>query len=428
VSAQPTAADEQRPPPTGGRPWLRLLVSVLLMVVFVGALLTQVRLEDLRRVVRELRPGWALLSLLAYALLPLFRGWRLAALLNRWPPVGAVSTATGEAHANDNGVADKSAPTTAAPVRAVSTATGSQGSGIRGQGTHNGNGVADKSAPTGMNDAHQPRIPFWRLVFLSAVQNYLIFLLPFRAGEVSFIVLLTREKTVSASLATKALVAVRVLDGIFTLGAFLFVAALPGVCPAEARALILPVGAVLVLMIGLLLWPDRVGRWAWRIFGPVVGKLEQWRLPGAAKVRGYLEKTTAIVDVRSFRAALPSALLATLAVLLLVIVRFWCSLNAVGADISLLSTVYVATAMTVFSSLPIHGLAGFGPGDAAGAGLLMTISEPAHPTGFEAGPAIALQLGSHVLIALTTTIVGSIGSLGLQRMNGGDQRDGGERG
>ena len=390
---------EPHPPPTKNRPWLRLLVSVLLMVVFVGALLTQVRLDDLRRVVKELHLGWALLSLLAYALLPVCRGWRLAALLNRRPPVGAVSTATG-----------------------------SQGSGIRGQGTHNGNGVADESAPTGMNDAHQPRIPFWRLVFLSAVQNYLIFLLPFRAGEVSFIVLLTREKTVSASLATKALVAVRVLDGIFTLGAFLFVAALPGVCPAQARALILPVGAVLVLMIGLLLWPDRVGRWAWRIFGPVVGKLEQWRLPGAAKARGYLEKTTAIVDVRSFRAALPSALLATLAVLLLVIVRFWCSLNAVGADISLLSTVYVATAMTVFSSLPVHGLAGFGPGDAAGAGLLMTISEPAHPTGFEAGPAIALQLGSHVLIALTTTIVGSIGSLGLQRMNGGDQRDGGERG
>ena len=32
------------------------------MVVFVGALLTQVRLDDLRRVVRELHPGWALLS------------------------------------------------------------------------------------------------------------------------------------------------------------------------------------------------------------------------------------------------------------------------------------------------------------------------------------------------------------------------------
>ena len=353
------------------------------MVVFVGALLTQVRLEDLRRVVRELHLGWALLSLLAYALLPVFRGWRLGALLNR-------------------------------RTAAVSDRRSANGERMNGNG-----------APGPCADRWPLRadgIPLWRLVFLSAVQNYLIFILPFRAGEVSFIVLLTREKTVSASLATKALVAIRVLDGIFTLGAFLFVAALPGVCPPQARALILPVGAVVALMIGLLVWPDRVGRWAWRIFGPAARKLEQWHFPGAAKARGYLEKTTAIVDVRSFRAALPSALLATVGVLVLVVVRFWCSLNAVGAGISLLSTVYVATAMTVLSSLPIHGLAGFGPGDAAGAGLLMTVSERAHPTGFEAGAAIALQLGSHVLIVLTTTIVGLIGSLGLQRTAGSDQR------
>jgi len=167
----------------------------------------------------------------------------------------------------------------------------------------------------------------------------------------------------------------------------------------------------------LLLWPDVVGRVVWRLFGPLVQKLEQWHIPGAGKVRGYLERTMSIADVRGFRAALPSVLLASLAVLVLVVLRFWASLNAVGADLSLPPGVYVASTMTLLGALPIHGLAGFGPGDAAGAGLLMTVSSPAHPTGFDPGTAIAVQLGSHVLTALTTALIGLIGSVGLQRRN-----------
>jgi hypothetical protein len=372
--------------PSSNRPWLRLLISVLLMVIFVGGLLTQVRLHDLREVGRKLDPGWVLLSVFWYALLPIVRAWRLSALLNRpfaargagWKPAGPTGS------------------TDVAPAEPCGT-----------------DSPAVSAAPR-----EPPRLPLWRLVFISAVQNYLIFILPFRAGEVSFIVLLGRERAVGASLATKGLVAIRVLDGMFTLGAFLLVAALPGVCPPQARALIVPVGAVLVMLIGLLAWPDVVGRGVWRLFGPVVQRLEQWRVPGGARLRGYLERTMSITDVRTFRAALPSALLASLAVLVLVVLRFWASLNAVGANLSLLSAVYVASAMTILSALPIHGLAGFGPGDAAGAGLLMTISEPAHPNGFDPGTAIALQLGSHVLVALSTTIIGLIGSVGLQRQNG----------
>jgi len=344
-----TPTTEESPetaPSPAPRPWLRSLGSLLLALLFVGALLTQVKGRDLQQVVRDLHPGWALISLLTYGVMPLCRGWRMAVLLG-----GRASSR--------------------------------------------------------------------RLMAIAAVQNYLIFILPLRAGDVSFIVLLTREPNISAALATKTMVAVRLLDLSFILAAFLVVLALPGVCPPQAHALGLPVALILLVLIGLWLWPDVVGRWLWRLLGPLVQWLEQRRLPGAGKVRGYLQGAMSIENVKAYRATLPPTLLATLVLIGLIIVRQWSALNAVGANLALPSGVYLASTMTVLSALPIHGLAGFGPGDAAGAGLLMTVLDPAHPTGFAWSSAIAVQLGSHVLVVVTTTIVGLLGGLILHRMGTG---------
>jgi glycosyltransferase 2 family protein len=246
-------------------------------------------------------------------------------------------------------------------------------------------------------------LPAVRLAAISCIQNLLLTLLPMRSGEISFVALLAREERVGVAWATKILVAVRLLDLAVVLGLFLVAVGVPGVVPPVVRATALPVAGLLMLVIGMLMWPQTLGRLLRPPVMWLTSRRPVARLRGAEKLRTGLEHAVTIADPEHFRRSLPLLWLQSLLLWALAMGLNYSVAAALGTGLSLLAVMYFATVLIVSSVLPIHGLGGYGPHDAIGAALLVSLGLPAQT-------AIAIELSWRTATVLTTAVLGAIGA------------------
>jgi uncharacterized membrane protein YbhN (UPF0104 family) len=309
--------------------WLRLAVSVLLAVVFVGLLLSQVQLADLTELFSRMNLAWVLVAAVAYAAMGVSRGMRFWIMTKR----------------------------AASPVR---------------------------------------------LSAIAAAQALLLSILPMRTGEISFVGLLGRERGVGGPWASKILVAVRLLD--LAAVCIVFIVALPlstAVPVAVAAALPFAVAGV-IFPLGLLAWPHLIAGLVRRPVIWVVNNQLLGRLPGIPKLAGFLDRTMSVSDPQWFRRMLPILLLLSVAVWTLAACVSYSCLRSIGVVVSGVDAAFMTSVLVLSSVLPIHGLGGYGPQNAIGAGLLMTI-------GIGKETAIPAHLGWHTLQLIIQCVVGSIG-------------------
>jgi hypothetical protein len=244
--------------------------------------------------------------------------------------------------------------------------------------------------------------PVWRLSAVAGLQNLLLALLPLRGGEVTFVALLSREATIGAAWASKILVAVRVLDLLVVCVLLAAVVVWPSGLPEVARLALLPAAILGLLALGILLWPGRLAQLLrppalWLAKHPRLS-----RLPFAPRLQGFLDRLLQVQDTAWFRRQMPLLLAQTVLVWLLVLATNYACLQSLGLTVSPAAITYLTVLLVLSGILPIHGWGGFGPQDAIGAGLLLTL-------GYERPTAIAAQLAWHAELVLAATIAGLLG-------------------
>lgn len=248
----------------------------------------------------------------------------------------------------------------------------------------------------------------WRWSAVAMVQNLLLTVLPMRTGEVSFVALLAREPGIGLPMAGKLLIAVRLLDLAAVALMFVLGCLLPGTIPAAVRVVWPLAALVLALCMGVLLWPQVLAA----MLRPPLLWLCDRRLVRdhrlAAKMRGLLEEALGVQDLQWLRRKLPLLVLQSVTVWALSgLVNLAC-LMAVGLFITPTQALYLTSVIVLSGVLPIHGLAGFGPLDAIGTGLLMSL-------GHTKTVAIPVQLTWHAQVLLLAGVAGLVGWLGMLR-------------
>ncbi len=243
-----------------------------------------------------------------------------------------------------------------------------------------------------------------RLSAIAGAQALLLSIMPMRTGEISFVGLLGRERGVGAAWASKILVAVRLLDLAAVSIIFIISVCLSANVPAAARSVI-PLAALgFVAPIGLLAWPGQVAAIVrrpvmWLVGNPLLG-----RLPGIGKLSGFLERTMSVSDPQWFRRMLPGLLVLSIAVWAASTLMAYACLRAIAVPIGGLEAAFVTSILVLSSVLPIHGIGGYGPQNAIGAGLLIGL-------GIARDLAISAHLTWHTLQLVIAGVVGAVGWL-----------------
>lgn len=243
-----------------------------------------------------------------------------------------------------------------------------------------------------------------RLSAIAGAQALLLSILPMRTGEISFVGLLGRERGVGASWASKILVAVRLLDLAAVSIIFIIAVSLSADVPVAARAVI-PFAVVgLAVPVSLLAWPAQVAGIVRRPVMWVVGNPLLGRIPGIGKLSGFLDRTMSVSDPRWFRRMLPGLLMLSIAVWGASTLEAYACLRAIAVPVGGLEAAFVTSILVLSSVLPIHGIGGYGPQNAIGAGLLMTLGIARHV-------AIPAHLAWHTLQLVIAGVVGAVGWL-----------------
>jgi len=216
----------------------------------------------------------------------------------------------------------------------------------------------------------------WRWTIVTMAQNLLLLLLPMRTGELSFVALLTRELGTGLAAAGRLVIVVRLLDLASVGLAFALACWLPGVIPSAVRAIWPLAAAASVACLLILLWPQvLVGlvRPPLRWLGERPGLRERALV---TKGRGLMAQLVDLRELPWLRRALPGLLAQSLLIWGLLSVANLCYMAAVGLWLTPAQAFYVTSVIVLSGVLPIHGLASFGPLDAIGTALLMSLGHP----------------------------------------------------
>lgn len=225
-----------------------------------------------------------------------------------------------------------------------------------------------------------------RLAGVTLVHNLLNNLIPFRAGEFSFVWMMRRhagyERTVSA------LIVFRILDLIVI--ALLFVAA-------------------------ALLLPDlrgNLGVYGWFVLG--IGALAGLAAYGArffpaARMPGFARKITESLAAFSPK-LLGAAVLHTAGIWIVSLLMYFVLCDGIGLELSWLALCVPITLVRVANVLPVSGFAGFGTTEGAWVIGMLAV-------GLDYEPAVASGLLIHVLRLVFAGVLGAVGYRLLRRAN-----------
>ena len=248
----------------------------------------------------------------------------------------------------------------------------------------------------------------FRTVFgITVAQNVIATLLPMRAGDVSYVVMVRAAGLSAVSYGIASLILCRVLDfvilgAMYLLPLFWLHLALPG---AVAAAWV--VGAVVlagtVALVSMLFFGRRmamIGDW-------LLALTRAERVRAVAYVWGEVKEGTLQLGHVGAPARLAAVVVLSALIWATSAAWLWCAWYAVGVPLNVPQISFFLAAAQFFTLLPIFLPTGIGPGDALNAAILMAF-------GCAAGPAAAFTLCNRVL-AITYTIILGLLAVALAR-------------
>lgn len=229
--------------------------------------------------------------------------------------------------------------------------------------------------------------PSWTMIGIATKLVLLNFLLPFKLGELGFLLMMKRAYGTPFSRGAGILVLCRLLDLgvvaaiILLTAAWLLDPVIHGWSPALVSMVGLTALAAPLLIADLLPWLRRlIGRW-----------------PRIAHLAGQMSHGASMMHPP--RRRLPIAAL-TLSIWIAHAVIAWLAAIAVAADVGFLSMAMASAASNLAFALPISGVAGLGPPQAAWATML-------HLAGNDWTPAITTALLCHGVLLITLSTFGA---------------------
>ena len=229
-------------------------------------------------------------------------------------------------------------------------------------------------------------LPSWIMIGIATKLVVFNFLLPFKLGELSFPLMMKRALTMPISEAAGILILCRLLDLGVVAAIILFTAAwlLDPLVIGWSPILISLLG--LTALIGSFILPDRL---PWL-------RLLTKRWPSVNKIAGEL--SSGADRMRPTRQRIPVIVL-TLAIWTAHAAIAWLVVVAVGADFGFFATAMASASSNLAFALPITGIAGLGPPQAAWATML-------NLAGYDWAPSIASALLCHGLLLATISTFG----------------------
>ena len=243
--------------------------------------------------------------------------------------------------------------------------------------------------------------PFPRLLGVTAVYMFMLRLLPFRAGEVSYLYLIRRSSDASLAKVGATLAVARVLDVVSVLGLFCAAAVFESkLLPGITANLFVTAAALLTLLWFL----DRPVRGIAAVLRRMAGGR-----PGMAERLAALAGHTAdeILGLRRRRAYFP-AFLITVLTWTVVFLMFYVFLHSFGVNVSLATALCGSAAAVAASSLPVNGIGAFGPIEAGWALGFVAV-------GVDRQTAISTGIAMNLVMFCYATLLAGIGSLALTR-------------
>ncbi len=205
---------------------------------------------------------------------------------------------------------------------------------------------------------HQPDRTLLRTAALLNLFNYL---LPFRVGEASFPILMKRHYGMDYSRAAGILILVRLMDACAVVAVLCAGAIAAFDSPLrgwDAPAFAITGGAAFLALISLPLAGDRMRR----VLGPRLGRWPRVQALTEGLMSGGMELRQA--------GAYLTAILLTLAIWVAQAAMAWLAMIAIDPGIALAPAVTAGAAANLAFALPITGIAGLGPSQAAWATAL----------------------------------------------------------
>ncbi|MGI9487191.1 MAG: lysylphosphatidylglycerol synthase transmembrane domain-containing protein [Geminicoccaceae bacterium] len=230
-------------------------------------------------------------------------------------------------------------------------------------------------------------LPSWTMVGIATKLVLFNFLLPFKLGEISFPLMMKRAYGTPFGQGVGILVLCRLLD-LGTVVAIILLTAAWLLDPAtNGWSPVLATMSGLMALVGPFLITDRL---------PRLRRLTT-NLPRIDQLAGQMSHGSMMMQ--PLRQRLLVAVL-TLSIWIAHAVIAWLVAHAVGAGLGLLPMAMASASSNLAFALPISGVAGLGPPQAAWASML-------HWAGHDWAPAIATALLCHGVLLITLTAFGA---------------------
>lgn len=228
--------------------------------------------------------------------------------------------------------------------------------------------------------------PSWTMIGIATKLVVLNFLLPFKLGELSFPLLMKRAFSTPIAEGAGILILCRLLDLGVVAAIILLTAAwlLDPMVLGWSPFLLSALGSALLIVPFIL--PDRL---------PLLLRLTS-RWPKIANITNAL--SSGAHRMRPMRRRLPLALL-TISIWTAHVLIAWLVVKAIGATFGFYATAMASASSNLAFALPITGIAGLGPPQAAWATML-------NLSGHDWAPAIASALLCHGLLLVTLSTFG----------------------
>jgi glycosyltransferase 2 family protein len=249
-----------------------------------------------------------------------------------------------------------------------------------------------------------PRTPYSTMLAIASVHNFLLRLLPFRTGDLSYAFLVRRSGTAGLGESLIGLLLLRVLDSTTVIVIFVATLALDQsrfLGDRRAGMAFAVLAAALGVAVTLLLKP--LLRLAFRVAERLARVVGLERRP---VVRSLLDKVRgAIDDFAQLRLGIVLRIaLVSVAVWLLTFTAFFAIMQAFSMPVSLAQTVLGSTAAVVTAFLPVGGIGSFGTLEAGWAlGFVLV--------GLDKARAVASGFGVSITTFLYAAVLGLLGWL-----------------
>ncbi len=256
-----------------------------------------------------------------------------------------------------------------------------------------------------------PRTPYGTMFCIAAVHNFLLRLLPFRTGELSYAFLVRRAGSAGLGESLLGLLLIRILDS--TCVVILFAVALAfhhgTYLGSRTTGLAAAAGAALLgLLFSLLL--TRLLRLAARLTHGAARLVSVDARPRVQRVLGKLDG--AVADFARVKSSVIAwSMLVSVILWLLTFAAFHAIMRSFSMPVTVAQTVLGSTAAVVTGFLPIGGIGSFGTLEAGWAlGFVLV--------GLERQSALASGFGVSISTFIYGVLLGLVGWIGLSRSRG----------